>query len=66
MPPTYIYVACAKMLKIENLLDMQLLLQFIYNKYSHSGGAHGVMVIIIGNGHGDTSSNLRQDWLHFT
>ena len=25
------------------------------------GGAHGVMVIIIGNGHGDSSSNPRQD-----
>ena len=29
-------------------------------------GAHGVMVIVVGNGHGDTSSNLGQDWLHFT
>ena len=24
---------------------------------SHYGGARGVMVIVIGNGHGDTSSN---------
>ena len=31
-----------------------------------NGGASGVMVIIIGNGHGDTSSNPRRDWLHFT
>ena len=30
------------------------------------GSAHGVMVIIIGNGHGDTSSNPGWDWLHFT
>ena len=29
------------------------------------GGARGVMVIIIGNGHGDTSSNPGLDWLHF-
>ena len=29
-------------------------------------GARGVMVIVIGNGHGDTSSNPRRDWLHFT
>ena len=29
-------------------------------------GARGVMVIIVGNGHGDTSSNLGRDWLHFT
>ena len=27
---------------------------------------HGVMVIHIGNEHGDTSSNPGRDWLHFT
>ena len=27
---------------------------------------HGVMVIVVGNGHGDTSSNSGWDWLHFT
>ena len=26
-----------------------------------SGGAHGVMVIVVGNGHGDTSSNPGRD-----
>ena len=31
-----------------------------------SGGARGVMVIVVGNGHGDTSSNSGRDWLHFT
>ena len=30
------------------------------------GGARGVMVIVIGNGHDDTSSNPGRDWLHFT
>ena len=30
------------------------------------GGARGVMVIIVGNGHGDSSSNPERDWLHFT
>ena len=30
------------------------------------GGACSVMVIVIGNGHGDTSSNPGRDWLHFT
>ena len=30
------------------------------------GGACGVMVIVAGNVHGDTSSNPGQDWLHFT
>ena len=27
--------------------------------------AHGVMVIIVGNGHGEMSSNPGRDWLHF-
>ena len=30
------------------------------------GDACGVMVIVVGNGHGDTSSNPGRDWLHFT
>ena len=30
------------------------------------GGACGVMVIVIENGHSDTSSNPGRDWLHFT
>ena len=30
------------------------------------GGARGVMVIVGGYGHGDTSSNPGPDWLHFT
>ena len=29
-------------------------------------GARGVMVIVVGIGHGDTSSNPGRDWLHFT
>ena len=29
-------------------------------------GVCGVMVIVAGNGHGDTSSNPGWDWLHFT
>ena len=29
------------------------------------GGARGV-IVIVGNGHGDTSSNSGRDWLHFT
>ena len=31
-----------------------------------TGGACGVVVIVVGNGHGDTSSNPGRDWLHFT
>ena len=30
------------------------------------GGSRGVVVIVLGNGHGDTSSNPGRDWLHFT
>ena len=29
-------------------------------------GARAAMVIVVGNGHGDTSSNPGRDWLHFT
>ena len=29
-------------------------------------GARGVMVIVVGNGNGDTCSNPGRDWLHFT
>ena len=29
-------------------------------------GARSVMVIVVVNGHGDTSSNPGRDWLHFT
>ena len=28
--------------------------------------ARGVMIIVVENGHGDTSPNPGQDWLHFT
>ena len=34
--------------------------------YKETWGAHGVMGIVVGNGHGDTSSNPGRDWLHFT
>ena len=30
------------------------------------GGARGVIVIVVGNEYGDTSSNPGRDWLHFT
>ena len=38
----------------------------IYMNKLDLGSACGVMVIVIGNGHGDTSSNPGRDWLHFT
>ena len=36
------------------------------NSIKSYGGARGEMVIVVGNGHGDTSSNPGRDWLHFT
>ena len=39
---------------------------YIYKNVYKFGGAHGVMVIVIGNGYWDTSSNPGCDWLHFT
>ena len=36
-----------------------------YKRHSF-GGARGVMVIVVGNGPGDMSSNPGRDWLHFT
>ena len=30
------------------------------------GNARGVIVIVVGNGHGDSSSNPGRDWLYFT
>ena len=30
-----------------------------------NGGARGVVVIVVGNGHGDMNSNPGCDWLHF-
>ena len=36
-----------------NILFIQIILDI--------GGARGVMVIVVGNGHGDTSSNLGRD-----
>ena len=37
-----------------------------YNSPAKKGGAFGVMVIVIGNGHSDMSSNPGQDWWYFT
>ena len=47
---------------LENLHDYLQML--IITKLK--GGARGVVIIVAGNGHGDTSSNPERDWLHFT
>ena len=44
------------------VLELIPLFSYIYNY----GGARGVMVLVIGNGYGNTSSNHGWDWLHFT
>ena len=49
----------------ENLNELIVLLEIKLHIYIYSC-THGVMVIIIGNGLGNTSSNPGQDWLHFT
>ena len=41
-------------------------LDYILQTSIENGGARGVMVIIVGNGHSDPSSNPGQDWLYFT
>ena len=33
--------------------------------FLQNGSARGVMVIVVGNGYGDTSSKPERDWLHF-
>ena len=33
---------------------------------SSNNNSNGVMDIVVGNGHGDRSSNPGRDWLHFT
>ena len=39
---------------------------FLHTVIWYQVGVRGVMVIVVGNGHGDTSSNPGRDWLHFT
>ena len=46
-------------------LDGYVSIKVIVNIYCW-WSARGVMVIVVGNGHGDMSSNPGQDWLHFT
>ena len=38
----------------------------IHIHWNRGGGACGVLVIVVGIGHGNTSSNPGRDWLHFT
>ena len=55
---TYIYIY----IYIKILMNIYI---YIYIFIYIIEGAHGVMVIVAGNGYGDTSSNPGRDWLHF-
>ena len=57
----------AGILTISILKDMYApaIIIFAYKK-RFQGGARGVMVTVVGNGHSDTSSNPGRDWLYFT
>ena len=46
-------------------MDGECSLENLPGAMDDNGGACGVMVIVIGNGHGDTSSNLGGDWFAF-
>ena len=48
-----------------NVQDCDILVSE-FEFHLHYKGARGVMVIVVGNEHGDTSSNPGRDWLHFT
>ena len=63
----------SKYLKPFNCVQIKLLVWAVLettllfaNKLLIKGGARGVIVIVVGNEHGDTSSNPGRDWLHFT
>ena len=70
----YIYIY----IKSDKLIWTELLFKYTHahthtHTHTHTyiyiyiyGSARGVMVIVVGNGHGDTSSNPGRDWLHFT
>ena len=60
------FIARAKLLEwIEEWHEIQKANKEFYNGMSF-GGVRGVMVIVVGNGQGNTSSNPGRDWLHFT
>ena len=46
---------------VNPFLMISLLVQIISIIFYYFGGARGVMVIVVGNGHGDTSSNPGRD-----
>ena len=63
----YVFIIVPKLWKNYQLAFYNSLFEVVVvvvNK--NKWGARGVMVIVAGYGHGDTSSNPGPDWLHFT
>ena len=56
-------IVCKKWPMFNSIIDETL--QYL-EQFNSMLIARGVMVIVVGNGHGDTSSNPGRYWLHFT
>ena len=54
------------LISISRIVFSRIMKTATKGSHYHCGGARGVMVIVVGNGHDDTSSNPGRDWLHFT
>ena len=62
--PLYKLVPNWKAIKLQTRRSWSLIEYLIHKTLWHiCGGARGVVVIVVGNGHGDTSSNPGRDWL---
>ena len=48
------------------LSQLKDILTFAFTYKTRVSAACGFIVIVVGNEHGDTSSNPGRDWLHFT
>ena len=59
--PSRVIPKTLKMVLLTSLINTQQYKVHIEGKVEQSGGARGVMVIVVGNGLGDTSSNPGRD-----
>ena len=57
--PVSLWTEVAVPFRVTSMFPIDQFINYFYD-------ACGVMVIVVGNGHGDTSSNSGRDWLHFT
>ena len=52
---------------VESKIWLSLTSDCPYIYYGNKGGgARGLMVIVVGNGHGHSSSNPGREWMYFT